>query len=1055
MDTQGLQQVLTSGAAPIEKVRAAYDLGRAGPAAAEALPLLMGVAARREEDILVRGYAAWAAEEIAPRPADEPGRTYHVAQRHKHANDLNDGSAERPWMTVQRAAEVLRPGDTVVIYGGLYRECVRPFMGGTGPERMITYRAAPGQKPVITAAEPWKVQWRSEGGDLWWAPYERHPWDRPERWPNPAAGAVRRAEQIIVEHMSFTHVDTRKELLEGSQRFLTDDEAGRLWLRLGGPVPPAGRGVERVMRQQVFAPAVRGLGHISVQGLTMQFGAAPEVSGSNWDAISHRAVMSVRSGRHWTIEDCTIEWGNAQGLDIGAEGWGEDIKGQPVVCDEPGGHVVRRCRVNQHGLAGIVGWGKGQKGLLLEDNETNHNCRKGNWRTWEGAGLKIHGATDCVIRRHRACDNRAYGIWLDHRCERNRITQCICLDNAIEGIFFEVSPGPVLIDNNVVIDSRDEPEGGGLYSHDGNSAAYVNNYVSGTKFGARLRNLFGRIDGGRPTATSHNRIYNNFIINPTVAAVSLNPEVPQAEDNRSDSNILWQRGRRVTMQLENTGAGVQWEKTLIGRALGLAGGGTAAVPLALWQAVLGEDRGSLVVPPAILFDTRRPERIREALVKVWPADAPALDGGWGEVWPRAAADLAGALRPELAGGRCVRTLWLAPDAGLQVWQTPRGPLAVRWQGGDKAEIQPLAETALLADPEPSCADVPVLAVGHTLRLPAAEGARVAASGLDAGARGGELVVSAATAVEPGDYGVVLIYGNVWRYVAVRVSPAFVMGGIGFTREGGSAVTAALSNHGQIGGEAAVRLQLGGREVRQVVAIQPGKTVEARLPVEFDGAGEAVVTAEVGGATLAGKSLVSFARAARSASWADAPRYPIENFPGGAFPEGIEAFTLYRGGLAARWAARHDGAGLHLLVEVEDEKHEQTQKIDKLQEADSIQVQAKAVPGLKPLEIVLAMNSETGETIVVRRQAPDPEKFSAGRAADVPARIARSGRLTTYEVTLPWPMLGLAAPPRLGQGVRLSILVNNNDGRGRHGLQWFFGIRDHEGDERMMGTVWLD
>jgi hypothetical protein len=144
-----------------------------------------------------------------------------------------------------------------------------------------------------------------------------------------------------------------------------------------------------------------------------------------------------------------------------------------------------------------------------------------------------------------------------------------------------------------------------------------------------------------------------------------------------------------------------------------------------------------------------------------------------------------------------------------------------------------------------------------------------------------------------------------------------------------------------------------------------------------------------------------------------------------------------------------------LVEVEDEKHGQTRNLDKLQDEDSLQVQAKAVPGLKPLEVILALNSETGETIVGRRQAPEPEKFPAGPAADVPARITRSGRLTTYEVTLPWTMMGLAAPLRSGKTVRVSILINNNDGRGRHGLQWFFGIRDHEGDERMMGTVWLD
>ena len=36
--------------------------------------------------------------------------------------DQADGSAARPWRTIQRAADVAQAGDTVTIRGGIYRE---------------------------------------------------------------------------------------------------------------------------------------------------------------------------------------------------------------------------------------------------------------------------------------------------------------------------------------------------------------------------------------------------------------------------------------------------------------------------------------------------------------------------------------------------------------------------------------------------------------------------------------------------------------------------------------------------------------------------------------------------------------------------------------------------------------------------------------------------------------------------------------------------------------------------------------------------------------------
>src|SRR6187551_1145771 len=72
------------------------------------------------------------------RPASF-SRTYHVDGSAPRADDRGPGTLERPFRTIGQAAEVLQPGERVVIAAGTYRECIRPARGGTAPDRMISY----------------------------------------------------------------------------------------------------------------------------------------------------------------------------------------------------------------------------------------------------------------------------------------------------------------------------------------------------------------------------------------------------------------------------------------------------------------------------------------------------------------------------------------------------------------------------------------------------------------------------------------------------------------------------------------------------------------------------------------------------------------------------------------------------------------------------------------------------------------------------------------------------------------------------------------------------
>ena len=62
-------------------------------------------------------------------------KTYYVDQADPKASDDNPGSRALPLKTINRAAQVVQPGERVLVAAGVYRERVRPARGGRGPRR--------------------------------------------------------------------------------------------------------------------------------------------------------------------------------------------------------------------------------------------------------------------------------------------------------------------------------------------------------------------------------------------------------------------------------------------------------------------------------------------------------------------------------------------------------------------------------------------------------------------------------------------------------------------------------------------------------------------------------------------------------------------------------------------------------------------------------------------------------------------------------------------------------------------------------------------------------
>ena len=76
---------------------------------------------------------------------------YHVSPQ---GNDAAAGDALHPFATINRAARIAEPGDTVIVHEGTYREQVNPLHGGLSERERITYQAAPNDgRPIIKGSE--------------------------------------------------------------------------------------------------------------------------------------------------------------------------------------------------------------------------------------------------------------------------------------------------------------------------------------------------------------------------------------------------------------------------------------------------------------------------------------------------------------------------------------------------------------------------------------------------------------------------------------------------------------------------------------------------------------------------------------------------------------------------------------------------------------------------------------------------------------------------------------------------------------------------------------
>lgn len=398
----------------------------------------------------------------------KPTKTYYVDQNHNSASDQNPGTEQAPFKTINRAAQVLKPGEEVIIKAGTYRESIHPLRGGASPEKMIVYKAAAGEKVIVKGSVVLPTEnWQHGKG---WR-YGRTPKgkEKPQVWQfdfdgkdfggyNPFAmmniqhdrewlqykkvnmqGHFKRRGMIFLNGKPIEQVEKPIQLAaKDSGAFWIEHNGMRVHVRFPGNTAPKDWAIEATTKEQVFAPKQYGLGYIKLKGISFQHCG-------NGFPVPQRGMISASRGHHWVIEDCTIEWANSLGIDLGNEMW--HTTNQPLI----GFHVLRRNTIRHCGISGLQAMRA--KTILVEDNLFDHIGWHDAEHGFESGGIKFHRAENTLIRRN-VFRNITYapGIWLDYKSNKNcRVTQNVFTDitTARGAIYVEVSHSHCLIDHNV------------------------------------------------------------------------------------------------------------------------------------------------------------------------------------------------------------------------------------------------------------------------------------------------------------------------------------------------------------------------------------------------------------------------------------------------------------------------------------------------------------------------------------------------------------------------------------------------------------------------------
>ena len=423
-------------------------------------------------------------------------------------SDSASGSAGQPYLTINKAASVAQPGDTVIVHGGTYREWVKPIRGGTNESNRIVYRAAPGEEVLVKGSER-VTTWIPEGEGVWkvevpnsfFSDYNPYELTLSGGWLN--YGQWHHRGDVYLNGEAFYEKQTAQEVTETERTWFCQANANVTTIRANfGKANPNTELTEINVRESIFMPEVTGLKYITVDGFHFMHAAA------NWAPPVlplQTGAVGTRMGRNWIIENCTVVNARCVGIILG-HAPGVDY----ADINAFGDHIIRNNVIRRCGQAGIAGQ-KGATRSLISGNlieDTNHRREFGGWET---AAIKLLVNEGTLVRRNLISEcTAAPAVWLDWDNKNSRITQNLIFDIQIccnGALFVEASQTPNMIDHNVLWNIR----GVGIYTGDTDNLIIAHNLIGPcTGPGVYTHVATDRHVNGRAVTSKGNRVVQNI-----------------------------------------------------------------------------------------------------------------------------------------------------------------------------------------------------------------------------------------------------------------------------------------------------------------------------------------------------------------------------------------------------------------------------------------------------------------------------------------------------------------------------------------------------------------